>query len=118
MLPHAPDIMTTLMDHTALRDPSGLYSPTTNTLCFSQIQTTRRLGGTFVSLIEDTPVLTTYRFRLEVLRALIGRIPPNPLWAELLWQRQEELAKQAPLPTSSMQALDSREQQGVLAAGR
>ncbi|KZV67288.1 hypothetical protein PENSPDRAFT_635970 [Peniophora sp. CONT] len=30
---------------------------------------------------------------LEVLRALVGRIPPNPLWAELLWQRQQELAK-------------------------
>ncbi|KAH9996663.1 hypothetical protein BJV74DRAFT_827402 [Russula compacta] len=28
---------------------------------------------------------------LEVLRALIGRIPPNHLWAELLWQRQQEL---------------------------
>ncbi|KAA1470646.1 hypothetical protein DENSPDRAFT_774642, partial [Dentipellis sp. KUC8613] len=33
---------------------------------------------------------------LEVLRALVGRIPPNPLWAELLWQRQQELAKQGP----------------------
>jgi len=31
--------------------------------------------------------------RLEVLRALVGRIPPHPLWAELLWQRQEEIAK-------------------------
>lgn len=31
--------------------------------------------------------------RLEVLRALVGRIPPHPLWAELLWQRQEELSK-------------------------
>ncbi|KIO21203.1 hypothetical protein M407DRAFT_29195 [Tulasnella calospora MUT 4182] len=28
---------------------------------------------------------------LEILRALIGRIPPNPLWAELVWQRQEEI---------------------------
>ena len=33
--------------------------------------------------------------RLEVLRALVGHIPPNPLWAELIWQRQEELKKQA-----------------------
>ena len=31
--------------------------------------------------------------RLEVLRALIGRIPPNHLWAELLWQRQQDLTK-------------------------
>ncbi|KAK0486019.1 hypothetical protein IW261DRAFT_1548994 [Armillaria novae-zelandiae] len=30
---------------------------------------------------------------LDVLRALVGHIPPHPLWAELLWQRQEELRK-------------------------
>ncbi|KIK61198.1 hypothetical protein GYMLUDRAFT_225414 [Collybiopsis luxurians FD-317 M1] len=30
---------------------------------------------------------------LEVLRALVGHIPPHPLWAELLWQRQEEINK-------------------------
>ncbi|KAF9039525.1 hypothetical protein BDZ89DRAFT_1060966 [Hymenopellis radicata] len=30
---------------------------------------------------------------LEVLRALVGHIPPHPLWAELLWQRAEEMAK-------------------------
>jgi hypothetical protein len=36
--------------------------------------------------------------RLEVLRALIGRIPPNHLWAELLWQRQQELAQHAAMP--------------------
>jgi len=30
---------------------------------------------------------------LEVLHALIGRIPPNHLWAELLWQRQQDLTK-------------------------
>ncbi|ESK93623.1 gtp binding protein [Moniliophthora roreri MCA 2997] len=28
---------------------------------------------------------------LEVLRALVGHIPPHPLWAELLWQRQNDL---------------------------
>ncbi|KAG9312056.1 hypothetical protein JVU11DRAFT_7337 [Chiua virens] len=33
---------------------------------------------------------------LEVLRALVGHIPPNPLWAELVWQRQHELAGQVP----------------------
>ncbi|KAJ7244180.1 hypothetical protein B0H12DRAFT_1129777 [Mycena haematopus] len=32
---------------------------------------------------------------LEVLRALVGHIPPHPLWAELLWQRQDELSKQS-----------------------
>ncbi|KAI0918902.1 hypothetical protein AcV5_001963 [Taiwanofungus camphoratus] len=35
---------------------------------------------------------------LEVFRALIGRIPPNPLWAELVWQRQQEPAKQTTSP--------------------
>ncbi|KAF9010563.1 hypothetical protein BDQ17DRAFT_1273135 [Cyathus striatus] len=30
---------------------------------------------------------------LEILRALVGHIPPHPLWGELLWQRQEELLK-------------------------
>ncbi|KAF8518208.1 hypothetical protein JB92DRAFT_2903861 [Gautieria morchelliformis] len=30
---------------------------------------------------------------LEVFRALVGHIPPNPLWAELIWQRQDEMAK-------------------------
>ncbi|KAF9517646.1 hypothetical protein BS47DRAFT_1371285 [Hydnum rufescens UP504] len=29
---------------------------------------------------------------LQVFRALLGRIPPNPLWAELVWQRQQDLA--------------------------
>ncbi|KAJ3998717.1 hypothetical protein F5050DRAFT_1798250 [Lentinula boryana] len=30
---------------------------------------------------------------LEILNALVGHIPPHPLWAELLWQRQEDLNK-------------------------
>ncbi|KAF7315210.1 PH domain-containing protein [Mycena indigotica] len=41
---------------------------------------------------------------LEILRALVGHIPPHPLWAELLWQRQEELSRRpvsgAPQPES------------------
>ncbi|KDQ13917.1 hypothetical protein BOTBODRAFT_44860 [Botryobasidium botryosum FD-172 SS1] len=28
---------------------------------------------------------------LKVLRTLIGRIPPYPLWAELIWQRQQDM---------------------------
>ncbi|KAF8690172.1 hypothetical protein AX14_003104 [Amanita brunnescens Koide BX004] len=32
---------------------------------------------------------------LEIFRALVGHIPPHPLWGELLWQRQEELTKLA-----------------------
>ncbi|KAH0589121.1 hypothetical protein H2248_004889 [Termitomyces sp. 'cryptogamus'] len=30
---------------------------------------------------------------LDVFRALVGHIPPHPFWAELLWQRQEELTR-------------------------
>jgi len=39
--------------------------------------------------------------RLDVLRALVGHIPPHPLWAELLWQRQEELTKRAQAASGS-----------------
>ncbi|KAG1877598.1 hypothetical protein DFJ58DRAFT_751930 [Suillus subalutaceus] len=38
---------------------------------------------------------------LDVFRALVGHIPPNPLWAELIWQRQQEMAKQPPTQMSS-----------------
>ena len=44
--------------------------------------------------------LTCFFRRLEVLRALVGHIPPNPLWAELAWQRQNEPAKAAGASTS------------------
>ncbi|KIP05001.1 hypothetical protein PHLGIDRAFT_75008, partial [Phlebiopsis gigantea 11061_1 CR5-6] len=44
---------------------------------------------------------------LEVLRALVGRIPPNPLWAELIWQRQQEMGKQRPDPSASKLSLVS-----------
>ncbi|KAH9485096.1 Septin ring organizing protein mid2 [Psilocybe cubensis] len=51
---------------------------------------------------------------LDVLRALVGRIPPHPLWAELLWQRQEEISKrmnaaQQTVPQTS--PIDSRRPQ-------
>ena len=36
-----------------------------------------------------------YIYRLEVLRALVSHIPPNPLWAEVIWQRQAELRQQS-----------------------
>jgi hypothetical protein len=75
-----------------------------------------------VSAILDScspfQIADEYPKRLEVLRALVGHIPPNPLWAELIWQRQEELKKQAaaaaaqtfrpPLPTRSAQDAMSR----------
>lgn len=38
---------------------------------------------------------------LDVFRALVGHIPPNPLWAELIWQRQQDMAKQPSTQTSS-----------------
>jgi len=30
----------------------------------------------------------TVLYRLEVFGALIGKVPPKPLWAEMLWQQQ------------------------------
>ncbi|KAG1756276.1 uncharacterized protein EDB91DRAFT_1233131 [Suillus paluster] len=44
---------------------------------------------------------------LDVFRALVGHIPPNPLWAELIWQRQQEMANQAPTQMSSPKPLKS-----------
>lgn len=41
-------------------------------------------------------------YRVSILKALVGRIPPNPLWAEVLFQRQEQskqsLQTSAPSP--------------------
>ncbi|KIJ51349.1 hypothetical protein M422DRAFT_26767 [Sphaerobolus stellatus SS14] len=42
---------------------------------------------------------------LEVLGALVGHIPPNPLWAELVWQRQEEKAREALLEATAARAI-------------
>jgi len=42
-------------------------------------------------------VAQAYLLRLEVLGALVGRIPPNPLWAELLWQKQQEMMAKEPV---------------------
>ncbi|KIM75804.1 hypothetical protein PILCRDRAFT_91923 [Piloderma croceum F 1598] len=51
--------------------------------------------------VEIMRSLLTNNDRLEVLRALVGHIPPNPLWAELIWQRQDELKKQAAVASLS-----------------
>jgi hypothetical protein len=32
--------------------------------------------------------------RLDVLRQIVGRIPQNPLWAELLWDRHQEAKRE------------------------
>jgi hypothetical protein len=46
--------------------------------------------------------ILTHLTRLEVLRALVGHIPPNPLWAELIWQRHEAmLAQEASRPPAA-----------------
>jgi hypothetical protein len=60
-----------------------------------------------------SPILMTFPLltdnnRLEVLRALVGHIPPNPLWAELIWQRQDELKKQAAVEQPPRPALPAR----------
>ena len=41
--------------------------------------------------------------RLHILRQLIGHIPPNALWAEMLWQKLSDSARSAiaAAPTSS-----------------
>ena len=39
--------------------------------------------------------------RLQVLSVIIGRVPDNPLWAELLWQQQQSLQKQTQQSSSS-----------------
>jgi len=51
--------------------------------------------------------MLTHRCRLEVLNALVGHIPPNPLWAELLWQRNEDATKRAKAASTSRPAFRS-----------
>jgi len=36
------------------------------------------------NLIHSNVFFQEHLLRLEILGALVGRIPPNPLWAELL----------------------------------
>ncbi|KAJ3514121.1 hypothetical protein NLJ89_g2563 [Agrocybe chaxingu] len=48
---------------------------------------------------------------LEVLRALVGHIPPHPLWGELLWQRQEEISKRMTSAQQSIPTHSSRHPQ-------
>lgn len=36
-----------------------------------------------------------------MFRAIIGRFPPLPLWAELVLQRQEQAAPPPPISTNS-----------------
>ena len=50
----------------------------------------------YSNLIHQEPVTYTYLLRLEILGVLVGRIPPNPLWAELLWQKQQEMTAKQP----------------------
>ena len=41
-------------------------------------------------------IAQTHSPRMDILGALVGRIPPNPLWAELLWQKQQEMMAKQP----------------------
>ena len=43
-------------------------------------------------IMLNIAILTNCVFRLRILRALVGNIPPHPLWAELVWQRHEQAA--------------------------
>ena len=49
----------------------------------------------YVPSYLEKKVVTNHTQRLDVLRALVNHIPPHPLWAELLWQRQEDLSRDA-----------------------
>ena len=78
----------------AWSDLSVLSSRSTRKSSFSQIQTKKKLNGESAFPQAHFTIVTRFGLsRLEVLRALVGHIPPHPLWAELLWQRQEEIAK-------------------------
>ncbi|CAE6332614.1 unnamed protein product [Rhizoctonia solani] len=49
---------------------------------------------------------------LRILRALVGNIPPHPLWAELVWQRHEQAAAaQALTQQQAQQGHQSQPQQ-------
>ncbi|KLO11072.1 hypothetical protein SCHPADRAFT_855784 [Schizopora paradoxa] len=51
---------------------------------------------------------------LDVLRKLVGHIPPNPLWAEMVWQRQSELQKR---PSNSGSSTSSSSSASSKASG-
>ncbi|KAF8526015.1 hypothetical protein BU17DRAFT_41364, partial [Hysterangium stoloniferum] len=55
---------------------------------------------------------------LKVLGALVGQIPPNPLWAELVWQRQEELSKSSVQQAASTAAPAPQRRPSILARPR
>lgn len=40
---------------------------------------------------RGTTMLTCLSCRLDVLRSIVCHIPPNPLWAELIWQRHRQM---------------------------
>ncbi|KZT61200.1 hypothetical protein CALCODRAFT_428285 [Calocera cornea HHB12733] len=58
-------------------------------------------GGDEIAFFADTDDEKTKW--MEVLKGRIGRVPDHPLWAEMVWQRQEELAKQAATAKSAEQ---------------
>lgn len=50
------------------------------------------VGRLFVPVSRSTTANCPCLNRLHILRMLVGKIPPNPLWAELVWQRQQDLS--------------------------
>lgn len=83
----------TMMGSALSSDLLGSSSQGTRRYSSSLIPTKRRPNGKQTYSYFELS-LTARISRLEVLGALVGHIPPNPLWAELIWQRQQELAKQ------------------------
>ncbi|KAF8756557.1 Pleckstrin homology domain [Rhizoctonia solani] len=48
---------------------------------------------------------------LRILRALVGNIPPHPLWAELVWQRHEQAAAAQAQAQAQQQAQQAQQAQ-------
>lgn len=65
-----------------------------------------KLNGLF---LQYRFVQMTYGIdRLQIFRALVGHVPPRPLWAELIWEREEDLRRQAESTTSPGAASGAR----------
>ena len=51
--------------------------------------------------VASPPVIViqclTIGCRVDILRLIVGRVPQYPLWAEMVWQRQQELARHQPI---------------------
>lgn len=103
-LPLAPAGMTNTKVSMEWNALSVWYFPKNRKSASLLTRTKKRLDGQSRIPIIFLHMLTLFLPRLDVLRALVGHIPPHPLWAELLWQRQDEVVKGAQQPMLSPSA--------------